>query len=138
MQIEPKHELTAADIGAIEDHLYDHNRHATGAHDGRDLGFVIRDDAGEVIGAALGYSWAGVSELRQLWVHERYRGHGHGRGLLDAFVAEAARRGVGRIFLHTYDFQAPGLYEKAGFVRVAEVKDFPPGHSNFIYRKVLA
>jgi hypothetical protein len=76
MRIEVKHDLTAGDIGAIEDRLYDFNRHATGAHDGQDLGFVIRDDAGDVVGAALGYSWAGISELRQLWVDERHRGGG--------------------------------------------------------------
>jgi ribosomal protein S18 acetylase RimI-like enzyme len=138
MRIEARHDLTADDIGAIETHLYDYNRHATGAHDGQDLGFVIRDDAGDVIGAALGYSWAGISELRQMWVHERHRGQGFGRALLKAFVEEATRRGVQRIWLSSYDFQAPAMYERAGFTRMAELKDFPIGHTNTILCKMIS
>ena len=53
-----------------------------GARDGRDLEFVIRDETGDVVGAALGYSWAGIAELRQLWVAKGYRGRGMGRSLL--------------------------------------------------------
>jgi ribosomal protein S18 acetylase RimI-like enzyme len=138
MRIEAKHDLAADDAFAIEERLYDHNRHAIGAHDGEGLGFVIRDEAGQVIGAALGYSWAGISELRQMWVDEHHRGKGFGRALLDAFVTEAQRRGVKRIWLSSYDFQAPAMYEKAGFVRMAELKDFPIGHTNTIFCKVLS
>jgi GNAT superfamily N-acetyltransferase len=137
MQIEARHDLSADDIGAIEDHLYAYNRHAIGAHDGRDLGFVLRDDAGHVVGAAFGYSWAGIAELRQMWVDERHRGRGYGRALLNAFIDEAARRGVRRIWLSSYDFQAPAMYENAGFVRMAELKDFPLHHTNTILCKIL-
>ena len=92
-----------------------------------DLGFVIRDEAGRTIGAAAGYSWAGTSELKQMWVDEVYRGRGYARELLNAFVAEAANRGVRRIWVASYDFQAPGMYEKAGFKRVAEFAGWPGG-----------
>jgi hypothetical protein len=68
LQIEPRHDLSPNDIGAIEDHLYGYNSHATGRHDGQGLGFVIRDEAGRMIGAAAGYTWAGTSELKQMWV----------------------------------------------------------------------
>jgi ribosomal protein S18 acetylase RimI-like enzyme len=72
-----------------------------------------------------------------MWVETQHRGNGYGRALLDAFVAEAARRGVKRVWLSSYDFQAPGMYEKAGFVRMAELPDFPLGHTNVIMCKVL-
>ena len=137
MRIEAKHDLSAEDGFAIEERLYEFNREAVGAHDGDGLGFIMRDDAGLVVGAALGYTWAGISELRQMWVETQHRGNGYGRALLDAFVAEAARRGVRRVWLSSYDFQAPGLYEKAGFVRMAELKDFPLGHTNNIMCKVV-
>lgn len=132
MRVEAKHDLSANEVAAIEDRLYEHNREATGAHDGEELGFVIRDDAGDMVGAALGYSWAGIAELKQLWVAEGYRGHGAGRALLDAFVGEAKNRGVKRVWLASYDFQAPPFYERAGFVRVADLKDWPMGHTNSI------
>jgi N-acetylglutamate synthase-like GNAT family acetyltransferase len=81
---------------------------------------VIPDEAGRTIGVAAGYSWAGTSELRQMWVDEAHRGRGYAQELLNNFVAEAARRGVRRIWVASYDFQAPEMYEKAGFERMAE------------------
>lgn len=137
IQIESRHDLSPNDIDAIEDHLYEHNSHATGRHDGQGLGFVIRDEAGRIIGAAAGYTWAGTSELKQMWVDEPYRGRGYARALLNAFIKEACSRGVRRIWVASHDFQAPGMYERAGFKRMAEFEGWPEGHSNVILCKKL-
>jgi len=104
VRIEAKHDYSAIEVEAIEDGLYEYNRSAVGAHDGRTLGYVLRDSAGGIVGAAFGYSWAGISELKQLWVDERYRRRGYGRALLTAFLDEAASRGTKRVWLSTYDF----------------------------------
>ena len=72
-----------------------------------------------------------------MWIDEAYRGRGYARELLNAFVAEAAGRGVRRIWVASYDFQAPGMYEKAGFKRVAEFAEWPEGHSNVVLCKTL-
>jgi ribosomal protein S18 acetylase RimI-like enzyme len=74
---------------------------------------------------------------KQMWIDEAYRGRGYARELLNAFVAEAARRGVRRIWVASYDFQAPGMYEKAGFKRVAEFPGWPEGHSNVVLCKTF-
>jgi ribosomal protein S18 acetylase RimI-like enzyme len=132
MTLQPRHDLTAAEIEDIEDRLYEHNRAATGRDDGKGLGFVIKDETGRMIGAAAGYTWAGVSEIKQLWVDPAFRGQGHGRALLDAMVEEARRRGVSRVWLASYDFQAPAMYERAGFKRIAELDGWPDGHVNVI------
>lgn len=137
MEIEPRHDLSPNEIDAIEDRLYDHNSHATGHRDARGIGFVIRDDAGNLVGVAAGYTWSGTSELKQMWIDEAYRGRGYGRGLVEAFVAEARGRGVRRIWVASHDFQAPGMYQKAGFERVAEFADWPEGHVNVILCKTL-
>ena len=137
MRVEAKHDLSANEVAAVEERIYEHNRKATGARDGRNLGFVIRAETGDVIGAALGYSWAAIAELRQLWVAEGYRGRGMGRALLNSFVDEARRRGVRRIWLASYDFQAPQLYERARFVHVADLNDWPIGHTNSIFCRTL-
>jgi hypothetical protein len=52
------------------------------------LGFVIRDEAGRMIGAAAGYTWAGTSEFKQMWVDEACRGRGYAWALLNAFSRE--------------------------------------------------
>jgi N-acetylglutamate synthase-like GNAT family acetyltransferase len=138
LQIEARHNLSPNEIDAIEDRLYEHNSRATGRHDGQGLGFVIRDDAGRMIGVAAGYTWAGISELKQMWVDEAYRGCGYARALLNAFVAEACSRGVRRIWVSSYDFQSPKMYEKAGFKRMAEFEGWPEGHVNVVLCKTLS
>ena len=138
MKPEPRHDLTPAEIDAVEDRLYDFNRAAIGRHDGKGMGFVLRDPSGRAIGLTNGYTWAGISEIRQMWVDEAFRGQGHGRSLLDAMIAEARDRGVSRIWVASYDFQAPGFYERAGFIRMAELEGFPEGHVNVFLCKTLA
>ena len=137
LQIEPRHDLSPNELDAIEDRLYDHNSRATGRHDGRGLGFVIRDNAGQMVGVAAAYTWAGISELKQMWIDEAYRGRGYARALISAFVEEACSRGVRRIWVASYDFQAPRMYEKAGFKRVAEFEGWPEGHVNVVLCKTL-
>ena len=138
LQIEPRHDISPNEIDAIEDRLYDHNSYATGRHDGQSLAFVMRNEVGQMIGVAAGYTWSGTSELKQMWIDEAYRGRGYARALLNAFVAEACSRGVHRIWVASYDFQAPGLYEKAGFKRMAEFEGWPEGHINVVLCKTLS
>ena len=135
--VQPRHDLSPIEIYAIEEYLDSHNRRATGRDGGRGLGFVIRDEAGRMIGVAAGYSWADTCELKQMWIDEAHRRRGYARALLNAFVAEAASRGVRRIWVASYDFQAPEMYEKAGFKRVAEFAEWPEGHSNIVLCKTL-
>jgi ribosomal protein S18 acetylase RimI-like enzyme len=137
-RLRAEHDLAAAELQAVEERLDSDNRRLTGRIDDRNLVYVLRDEARRVIGIAAGYSWAGVAELKLLWVDEAYRGLGHGRKLLDAFVAEAAARGTLRIWVSTHDFQAPGLYQEAGFERMAEFAGWPEGHSNIILCKTVA
>ncbi|TPI08471.1 GNAT family N-acetyltransferase [Mesorhizobium sp. B4-1-3] len=136
--LQAEHDLAPAELNAIEERLNGDNRRLTGRGDDRALVFALRNEQGRAVGAAAGYSWAGIAELTLMWVDEAYRGLGHGRKLLDAFVAEAAARGSQRVWVSTYDFQAPGLYEKAGFERTAELTGWPEGHSNIILCKTLA
>ena len=136
--LEPRHDLTPMEIDAVEDRLYEYNRAATGRHDGKGLGFTIRDEQSKTVGLTAGYTWAGISEIKQMWVDEAFRGRGYGRALLDAMIAEAQRRGVSRVWVASYDFQAPGLYERAGFKRIAELEGWPEGYVNVILCKTLA
>jgi len=137
-RLQAEHDLAAAGLEAIEERLDNDNRRLTGRGDDRALVFALRDEQGRAVGAAAGYSWAGIAELTLMWVDDAYRGLGHGRKLLDAFIAEAAARGSLRIWVSTHDFQAPGLYEKAGFERMAELTGWPEGHSNIIFCKTMA
>jgi ribosomal protein S18 acetylase RimI-like enzyme len=128
----PRHDFTLEEIDQLEDHLYEHNTAATGHRDGLGLGFEMLDDGGAQIGAIAGHSWGRVAEIKQLWVDRRHRGHGYGLALLDAALAEARARGCRKVFLQSYDFQAPGLYERRGFTRLLEIPGWPEGHMNVL------
>lgn len=133
----PRHDLSPTEIDEVETALYDHTRHAIGRSDARGIGFIIADDAGSKVGVASGFSWGGICDLKQMWVDEKCRGRGYGRALLDAFIREAAHRGVLRIWVASHDFQAPTFYEKAGFARMAEFAGWPEGYTNVVLCKTL-
>ncbi|MDX8482213.1 GNAT family N-acetyltransferase [Mesorhizobium sp. VK24D] len=137
-RLQAEHDLSPAELNAIEERLNSDNRRLTGRDDDRSLVFALRDETGRAIGIAAGYSWAGIAELKLMWVDESHRGRGYGRDMLDAFVAEAAARGAGRIWVSTHDFQAPGLYARAGFERMVELAGWPEGHSNVVLCKTIA
>ncbi|HEY1930354.1 MAG TPA: GNAT family N-acetyltransferase [Caulobacteraceae bacterium] len=131
-----RHDLTPDEIDRLENELYAYNAERTGFRDGRGLGFVIERD-GARVGAVAGYTWGGVCELRQLWVREDCRGQRFGSELMEAAISEARRRGCAYIFLSTYDFQAPTFYKRLAFEQIAEIKDKPLGHTEFIFRRSL-
>ena len=138
VRIVPRHDISVAEIDRLEDRLYEHNRRAVGADDGRKFGFAALDDSGAEVGAIAGYSWAAMAEIKQLWVAAARRGEGLGRALVEAAAAEARARDCRVMWVMSYDFQAPGLYERCGFERVAELADWPPGHSHIVLRRRLS
>jgi GNAT superfamily N-acetyltransferase len=113
----------------LEDRLYDFNVRATGIDDGRGLALVARDSGGRVVAAALGSTWGGVCELKQVWVDEPLRGTGLGRRLIERAIAEAESRGCSQLLLATHAFQAPGFYRKLGFRELHRLEDYPRGHA---------
>jgi GNAT superfamily N-acetyltransferase len=120
----------------LSERLNDFNYAATGRTDGADLAFLA-EDAGEMTGGLSGYTWAGIAEVKVLWVRDDRRGSGLGRELMSAAIAEARARGCQLMFLSTHSFQARGFYEKLGFECVATVADKPLGHAEHWMRLEL-
>jgi GNAT superfamily N-acetyltransferase len=137
MNISPCRDLSITDIDRLEDNIYGHNRAKTGHHDGQGLAFQALDAEGLQIAAIAGYTWARMAEIRQLWVDKIHRGHGLGRKLIEVAVAEAVARGCQHVWVTSHSFQAPGLYEKCGFRRAAELVDWPPGHTKIILQHTV-
>jgi ribosomal protein S18 acetylase RimI-like enzyme len=88
---------------------------------------VARDDAGDVIGGAVGRTWGECAELMQLWVAPEQRRQGIGARLVRMFEAHAAGRGCSICYLTTFSFQAPRLYRALGYEVTWEVRGFPQG-----------
>ena len=134
--IQARHDLGPDEIDGLEDRLYEVNAGRTGMRDGAQLAFTAEAAEG-LVGAVAGYTWGGVCELRQVWVHEAHRRQGLGKRLMERAIAEARARDCTYIFLATYDFQAPAFHAELGFERVAEVRDKPLGHTEIVMRLSL-
>ena len=105
------------------------NYAAAGRDDGADLDFVV-EEAGEMIAGLSGYTWAGIAEVKVLWVRDDQRGNGLGTSLLAAAEAEVRRRGGDRVTLNTYSFQAPGFYARHGYAECGRTLGYPSGHDH--------
>ena len=128
----------AADTKAVLDGLVAFNDAATGGPAGkRPLAVLLRDEAGNTVGGAVGASWYGWMYVELFHIPESFRGRGEGRRIMQAVEAEARARGLLGIRLDTFSFQAPGFYERLGFTRIGTIEDHPPGHARHWYVKRL-
>ncbi|SFG01095.1 amino-acid N-acetyltransferase [Desulfotomaculum arcticum] len=84
--------------------------------------FTVAEVNSEIVGVgSLHIIWEDLAEIRALAVDESYQKRGIGRGLVDAFLAEAIDLEIPNIFALTY--QAP-FFEKCGFNIIAK-EDLP-------------
>jgi len=102
------------------------------------LAIFLKDERDVVLGGALGHVWGGWLDLDALWVTEPYREQGYGAKLLRAAEDEARMQGCHGVFLTSFSFQAPTFYEKFGYEVVADIPDYPKGHSYQVLKKALA
>lgn len=126
----------AEDILQLDDLIYAFNVERTGLADGRRLAIFLRGNEGEVIGGLLGWTWGGTCYIDLLYLPAELRGQGQGSDLLAAAEIEARARGCDRIFLRTYDFQAPEFYRKLGYTPEGEL-ELIKGHRNITFAKRL-
>ena len=136
IEIKARHDLTPEEVDGLENRLYEANASRTRYEDAALLGFLA-EAQGQLVGAVAGYTWGGICELRQVWVHEVHRRKGLGEALMTVATREAKARGCAYVYLATYDFQAPGFYAKLGFKKVAEIPDKPLGHTEIVMRLPL-
>lgn len=95
---------------AAEDRMLSRSREFLTEHV-RDF-FVAEDGAALVGCCSLAVLTSDLAEVRSLAVHPDAGGHGVGRALVDACVAEARRLGLRRVFALTL---VPGFFERCGF-----------------------
>lgn len=96
-----------------------------------------REGSRSIVGGLVCELFWNVMYVELLWIAKTARGRGHGRRLMREAERKARRHGSRLIYLSTYSFQAPGFYEKLGYRRFGEIKDFPPDESRIFYVKHL-
>lgn len=139
MKLRIEEAVGEADVHVIERGLTEHAEAAgIEARNQRSIAVALRDDAGRLVGGLTGDTVWGWLQVKLLWVAADHRGRGHGAALLAAAEDEARRRGCHHALLDTFDFQARGLYERAGYEVFGTLDDFPSGHRRFFMTKALA
>jgi GNAT superfamily N-acetyltransferase len=129
---------SAGDVDFVREGLSLFNVAATGVSYYSPLAIFLRDERDAILGGAYGHVWGGWLDLSLLWVAEPLRGRGYGKKLLEAAEEEAGAQGCRGVFLSTFSFQARGFYERFGYEVVADVPDYPAGHTYHVLTKTLA
>ncbi len=120
----------------LDEEIYAFNAEATGLYDGRLL--TVRASNGEsLVGGLSGWTWGGCGYVDVLWIAADYRGRGLGTELLGAAEREMTARGCVHVVLASHSFQAPGFYRRRGYSQIAEIADYPVGHSEVFFSKHL-
>lgn len=99
--------------------------------------FSPSTQGGKTIGGLLARRLAKTSHLSVLWIAEEYRGAGIGSQLLDIFEEEAKTQVVEKVFIDSYEFQAPEFYKKHGYKVITEIPDFLGGYGKLYLSKEL-
>ncbi|MBV9743807.1 MAG: GNAT family N-acetyltransferase [Acidobacteriia bacterium] len=123
--------------GLIACRLQEYNAPFLGDHPFGTLDVFVRRVDGELAGGLVGEFAFGWLSIHVFWLEERLRGMGIGTAVLNAAEAEAIGQGCRFAIVETMSFQAPGFYEKRGYVRVGVVDGYPGGSRKIFMRKAL-
>jgi GNAT superfamily N-acetyltransferase len=137
LRITSEPRASSEDANFIKEGLALFNVAVTGDSYYSPLAIFLRDERGAVLGGALGDVWGGWLDLAYLWVAEPLRGQGYGKKLLEAAEDEARAQGCEGVFLTTFSFQAKPFYERFGYEAIADVPDYPVGHTYHVLKKRL-
>lgn len=126
----PKDAALVVDTG-----LGDFNDASAPLHEVRPLAVFARDEAGAVIGGAIGRTWGACAELQQLWVVDSHRKRGIATRLVADFEASASGRGSTFFYLTTWSFQAPDFYRRLGYEVAVRYEGYGHGLAMFHMKK---
>lgn len=137
IRITSEPDASAQEVDILAHRIYDFNMRVTGDYDWKPLRIFLRDENGNIRGGVAGDLWGGWLYIEFLWVDEDLRHYGYATQLMQQIEAQAVAYGCRNAHLETHSFQARPFYEKLGYKVIAELENYPPGHSNFLLRKTL-
>lgn len=121
----------------LDEALTAFNAAATGVSDQAAFSVKVTDENGELVGGLTAWTWGGLCGIDMLWVREESRKEGWGSKILQAAEAEALRRGCDRVAVSSFTFQAPGFYQRYGYVETGRMLGIPGGHEDVHMFKAL-
>ena len=125
------------DEKAIRSGLLEYNREAMERAECRDLGIFLEGEDGKKAGGLIGYTHGKWLFIKWLWVDASFRGEGVGSKILQQAEATARDRGCTHSMLDTFEFQAPGFYQKYGFETLFVLEEHPATGKHYFLTKRL-
>ncbi len=105
-------------------------------HSFEDFSLVIKEGE-EIIGGIVAESMSDLLEIGFLYVNPAFRGKGYAKKLLMSVEEEARKKGIKRVLLNTYSFQAPSFYRKMGYKEILTVDPVFDNFSWHHFEKLL-
>jgi N-acetylglutamate synthase-like GNAT family acetyltransferase len=96
---------------------------------------IFAKDCTQIIGGALIWEHSDALYIYVLWCAENYRKKGVGKKILKMIDTIARDKGLSKIFIDTYIFQAQEFYKKHGFYCIGSIPDYLLGHDRIFMRK---
>jgi GNAT superfamily N-acetyltransferase len=98
---------------------------------------AVRDETGRLIAGLTAEIFWNALYIDILWVDEDHRRRGYGAALLRRAEDAGRAESCDVAYLSTFDFQAPGFYERYGYDVLGELQDVPPGsRSRWLCKKL--
>ncbi len=91
----------------------------------RELTLKAHDADGRLVAGLSGWTWGTCAAISMVWVREDQRGEGWGTRLMAAAEDEARNRGCERAAVSSFTFQAPGFYQRLGYVETGRTVGIP-------------
>jgi GNAT superfamily N-acetyltransferase len=136
IQVEP--DATQQETMTVMEIVRSFNRQFFAPTQWRSVKILARDEAGTIVGGALGEIGCGWLYITVLGVQEEWRGQGLGTLLLQAAEQEAQKRSTIGVYLETIEFQAREFYERNGYKVYAVQENYPIGFKRFYMQKLFA
>ena len=96
---------------------------------------VFAKEGAQIIGGALIWEHSDALYIDVLWCNEKYRNQGVGTKIITLINGAAKNKGLCKIFVDTYKFQAQDFYKKQGFYCIGIVSEYLLGHDRIFMRK---
>ena len=94
-------------------------------------------EGGRMIGGVTAQITGTTLGVKLLWVDKEYRSRGVGAQLMSKMEEDARTKGCAVSFVDTMSYQAPGFYNKQGYVEDVRIADFYAGHDRIFFKKAL-